>query len=86
MTNKEFRENLKGFKVVNEFKNEHGEAYIILKSSFSAMKGYYIAGDETDWEILSLHRSGKFAYTEFMFSSKEAATIKKVMDLLEGTK
>lgn len=88
MTSKEFKENIikSGFSVVNEFQNEHGEPYIILDSKW--MKGHFIAGSETDWEVMRLHPSGEFAFTEFSFSDKEAATIKQVLDIVkrEGVK
>ncbi len=81
MTSKEFKKVITkaGFSIVNEFKNEHEENFIILKHK--SLKGYFIAGDETDWEVLTLHSSGEYAYTEFRFAEKEASTIKKVLEL-----
>lgn len=84
MNAKEFKQKITGFSVVNEFKNEAGETYLILECKW--VNGYFIAGDETDWEIYRLHKSGKYAYQEFTFDKKEAATIKRVLEIAEKEK
>lgn len=67
--------------MVGEFVNEYGERYIIL--NFAGAGLFMIAGDETEWELLTLLKdNGTYvaASSAFTFNGQELKEIQKLID------
>jgi hypothetical protein len=75
------------YEVLGSFKNEYGEQFVVMKHidvPWVPSSIYFIAGDETDWEIYEYNFKSHLMYQSFLLNNKEDEEIQKIISSLKN--
>lgn len=65
-------------RVVGEFRNKHGELFIVYRLPYID-KVYYVTGDELDWELGWRYWGSEELLNRFSLSDDETEQVKKLV-------